>query len=359
MASLELRGIEKYFDKQHTIDDVNLEVGDGELLILLGPSGCGKSTLMRMISGLEAPTRGDVLIDGRAVTRLRPKDRNVAMVFQNYALYPHLTLYENIAFPLRVKGTRRADIDAKVRWAARMVSIEPLLGRKPRQTSGGERQRTALARALVREPDVLLLDEPLSNLDAKMRNTAREELREFHTRVKTTWVYVTHDQTEAMGLGDRVVVMNQGRVRQVGTPTEIYTAPADTFVATFVGTPPMNLLQTPTAITGFRPENLLPRGFFGGEENLFTIPLRLQRVEYLGNERLFYGVTEGAAGAGKVIARIPSTMAVNQQVGDVIEYAVRRADLCAFDPASGLALRGPGATVTPLRPAAAAAQRHG
>jgi multiple sugar transport system ATP-binding protein len=338
MASLKLQSIEKYFQQQHSVRDVNLTVEDGELLILLGPSGCGKSTLMRIISGLEMPTSGEVLIGDRPVTRLRPKDRNVAMVFQNYALYPHLTLYENIAFPLRVHGVRGAALDEKVRWAAKLVSIESLLDRKPRQTSGGERQRTALARSLVRDPDILLLDEPLSNLDAKMRNSAREELRDFHSGVKVTWVYVTHDQTEAMGLGDRVVVMNEGSVRQIGTPSEIYLYPADTFVATFVGTPPMNLIRTQPAIIGFRPENFLPRDFFGTETDLLEIPFRLQRIEYLGNERLFYGMTEGALPPTKVIARIPSTMAISQEVGQVAPYAARRTDVCSFDAATGRAL---------------------
>jgi multiple sugar transport system ATP-binding protein len=350
MASLELRGIHKYFQQQHSIDDVNLTVDDGELMILLGPSGCGKSTLMRMISGLDTPTSGEILIDGKTVTHLRPKDRNVAMVFQSYALYPHLTLYENIAFPLRVRGMKSGDVDGKVRWAAKLVSIEHLLDRKPRQTSGGERQRTALARALVRNPDVFLLDEPLSNLDAKMRNAAREELRDFQSRVKGTWVYVTHDQTEAMGMGDRVVVMNQGVVRQIGTPQDIYLRPADTFVATFVGTPPMNLIETPEQTIGFRPENYLPLAFFGEESDLVEVPFRLRRIEYLGGERLFYGVTEGDYPATRAIARIPSTLAYNQEVGDVARYAVRRADVSYFDPATGLARpRNGGANVVPLR----------
>jgi multiple sugar transport system ATP-binding protein len=231
-----------------------------------------------------------------------------------------------------------------------LVSIEHLLDRKPRQTSGGERQRTALARSLVRDPDIFLLDEPLSNLDAKMRNAAREELRDFQSRVKGTWVYVTHDQTEAMGMGDRVVVMNQGVVRQIGTPQDIYLRPADTFVATFVGTPPMNLIETSSQIIGFRPENYLPVAFFGDESDLVEIPFRLRRIEYLGGERLFYGVTEGEYPEARVIARIPSTLTYTQEVGDVARYAVRRADVSYFDPATKLALpRAGGARVVPLR----------
>jgi len=349
MASLELRGVSKLFQQQRSVDDVSLTVADGELLILLGPSGCGKSTLMRIISGLETPTSGDVLIDGRSVVQQRPKDRNVAMVFQNYALYPHLTLYENIAFPLRVRGVSGAEVDTKVRWAAKMVSIEHLLDRKPRQTSGGERQRTALARALVREPDVFLLDEPLSNLDAKMRHAAREELREFQSRVNGTWVYVTHDQTEAMGMGDRVAVLNKGQVRQVGTPQEIYQYPADTFVATFVGMPPMNLIETETEVIGFRPEDYLPRAFFGEASDIVEIPMRLRRIEYLGGERLFYGETEGNYPSTRVIARIPGTLPHTQQEGDVAMFAVRAEQIRLFDPKTGKARDRHAAPVIPLR----------
>jgi multiple sugar transport system ATP-binding protein len=338
MASLELKGIHKVFADQHAVENIDLAVADGELLVLLGPSGCGKSTLMRIISGLETPTQGDVVIGGRTVTHLRPKDRNVAMVFQSYALYPHLSIYENIAFPLRVRGLKDAEVATKVRWAAGLVNIERLLDRKPRQTSGGERQRTALARSLVRDPAVFLLDEPLSNLDAKMRNSAREELRHFQKRVNVTWVHVTHDQTEAMGLGDRIVVMDKGHVRQIGTPQQIYLQPADTFVATFVGTPPMNLVELQGYTLGFRPENFLHREFFAGEGELLDVPFRIQRVEYLGNERLVYGLTQGDLPETKVVARIPTTLTTPLEEGRIAAFAVRRADLCAFAATTGLAL---------------------
>jgi len=337
MASLELKGIHKVFGEQHAVEDVNLSVGDGELLVLLGPSGCGKSTLMRIISGLETPTQGDVVIGGRVVTRLRPKDRNVAMVFQSYALYPHMTIYENIAFPLRVRGIKDKAVEDKVRWAAQLVNIERLLDRKPRQTSGGERQRAALARSLVRDPAVFLLDEPLSNLDAKMRNAAREELRHFQNRVNVTWVHVTHDQTEAMGLGDRIVVMDKGRVRQIGTPEEIYLHPADTFVATFVGTPPMNLVEMDTHTLGFRPESFLHREFFGAGADVLAVSFRVQRVEYLGNERLIYGLTEGDLPEAKVVARIPTSLSTPVEEGRVANFGVRRSDLAFFDKSTGLA----------------------
>jgi len=341
MASLELRNIHKFFQEQHSVDDVNLSVADGELLVLLGPSGCGKSTLMRIIAGLETPTSGDVLIGGKVTTHLRPKDRNVAMVFQSYALYPHLTLYENIAFPLRVRGVKDKLVAEKVKWAAQLVDIERLLDRKPRQTSGGERQRTALARSLVRDPAVFLLDEPLSNLDAKMRNSAREELRDFQKRVNITWVHVTHDQTEAMGLGDRIVVMDRGSVRQIGTPEEIYLRPADTFVATFVGTPPMNLVPMDSHTLGFRPENFLHRAFFGNEPDVLDVPFRLSRIEYLGNERLLYGVTADPLPEAKVVARIPSTLPLQLEEGRVEGFGVRRSDLHWFDKATSRAIAAP------------------
>jgi multiple sugar transport system ATP-binding protein len=340
MATLEVRGIGRQFAGHRAVDDVSIEVADGELLVLLGPSGCGKSTLLRTVAGLEQATEGDVLIGGRVVTGLRPKDRDIAMVFQNYALYPHLTVFKNIAFPLRVKGTPDAEVKERVRWAADLVDITRLLERKPRQTSGGERQRTALARSLVRQTAVLLLDEPLSNLDAKMRNTAREELRHFQRRVGVTAIHVTHDQTEAMGLGDRIVVMDQGRVRQIGTPEEIYRAPADTFVATFIGSPPMNVVNGGEFWLGFRPEHFLPRGILGGETDLMVMPFRLQRDEYLGGERLVYGTLGGALLETKAISRLPSDVPFDGKAGDTIDFAVRRRDIRRFDLANGRALGG-------------------
>ena len=222
------------------------------------PSGCGKSTLLRMIAGLELPTSGDIYIGDRRATRLPPRLRNIAMVFQNYALYPHLTLFENIAFPLRIRHMPRSEVKQRVEWAASLVQIQHLLSRKPRQTSGGERQRTALARSLVRNPEVFLFDEPLSNLDSKLRHSARDELREFHKKTNVTAIYVTHDQVEAMTLGDRIVVMNAGEIRQIGTPGEVYTRPADSFVATFLGSPPRTLVPYDGSLFGFRLENFAP-----------------------------------------------------------------------------------------------------
>src|SRR5215475_49973 len=254
MAVVETRKLTKVFKEGElgAVNDVNLETREGEFLVCLGPSGSGKTTLLRMIAGLETPTAGEILIGGKVVTDLTPRERRIAMVFQSYALYPHLTVYKNIAFPLKAQGVPKDQHRKKVEWAAGLLSIGHLLDRKPRELSGAERQRVAVARAIVREPSVFLLDEPLSNLDAKLRAAAREELEQFHRRVGTTTIYVTHDQVEAMAMGDRVVVLHQGYVRQIGTPTEVYDDPADTFVATFLGSPPMNLIQNDGVIVGFR-----------------------------------------------------------------------------------------------------------
>jgi len=243
MATLRLHGLCKSFPGGGlVVDHVDLAVGDGELLVLVGPSGCGKSTTMRLVAGLEAAGAGSIHIGERDVTRLRPQDRDVAMVFQSYALYPHKSVRENLAFGLRVRGTPRAEIDGKVAEAARVLELEPLLERKPAQLSGGQRQRVALGRAIVRSPQVFLLDEPLSNLDALLRVQTRTEVARLQRRLGTTMLYVTHDQEEAMTLGDRVAVMRAGRIEQLGTPLEVYGQPASAFVAGFVGSPAMNLL---------------------------------------------------------------------------------------------------------------------
>ena len=246
MASITLNHIDKtYDDGFHAIKDVNLEIEDGEFVILVGPSGSGKSTLLRMIVGLEDITDGEMLIDGRRVNEAAPKDRNLAMVFQNYALYPHLTVYENIAFPLRlIKENKPSEeeIDRKVRDAARVLELEDHLERKPGNLSGGQRQRVAMGRAIVREADAFLFDEPLSNLDAKLRGQMRAEISQLQRRLATTSVYVTHDQTEAMTLGDRVAVLKKGELQQVASPRELYEQPLNLFVAGFIGSPSMNFL---------------------------------------------------------------------------------------------------------------------
>jgi len=341
MAVVEARGLSKHFDEVRAVDRIDLTANEGEFLVLLGPSGCGKTTLMRLIAGLEQPTTGDIVIDGRVVTDLPPRARNIAMVFQSYALYPHLTVEKNISFPLRAVGMPKEEIRKKVEWAARMFGIQRFLDRKPRQLSGGERQRVALARAVVREPVVFLLDEPLSNLDAKLRNSARDELKQFQHSLGTTTIYVTHDQAEAMGLGDRIAVLNQGKVIQIGTPQEIYRHPMDIFVATFIGSPPMNLVEDGNSYLGFRPEAFLPEGVETGGD-LETFPFRITRVEYLGADRLVYGVLEGRTPEAHVISKIPTNIRTDVTAGEKYDFVVRKGDIDRFDRASGRRIDGGG-----------------
>lgn len=243
MAEIQLRNISKLWGSFVAVDNFNLTIADREFLVLLGPSGCGKTTTMRMIAGLEDVTEGEILIDGKVINDLEPKDRDVSMVFQSYALYPNMNVYENIRFPLKVRGIDRSSHDAKVRHAADMVELNDFLHRKPAELSGGQRQRVALARAIVREPNVFLMDEPLSNLDAKLRVSTRAQIKNLSHELAVTTIYVTHDQIEAMTLADRVVVMEKGIVQQVGSPTEIYDKPANSFVASFIGNPAMNLIH--------------------------------------------------------------------------------------------------------------------
>ncbi|MEO0916440.1 MAG: ABC transporter ATP-binding protein [Pseudomonadota bacterium] len=243
MAEIQLNGVSKRWGSFIGVDDFDLTIADREFLVLLGPSGCGKTTTMRMIAGLEDPTDGEIKIDGKVVNDLEPKDRDVAMVFQSYALYPNMNVYENIRFPLRVRGIDAASHEDRVMRASAMVELDEFLHRKPAELSGGQRQRVALARAIVREPNVFLMDEPLSNLDAKLRVSTRAQIKNLSHELAVTTIYVTHDQIEAMTLADRVVVMEKGIVQQVGSPTEIYDRPANTFVASFIGNPAMNLIE--------------------------------------------------------------------------------------------------------------------
>jgi len=248
MARVLLKNLNKKYDETHAVKDVNLEIHDREFVVLVGPSGCGKTTTLRMVAGLEEITSGEISIDGRVVNDLPPMDRDIAMVFQNYALYPHMSVYDNMAFGLKMRKFARDEIQKRVREAAEILGIQPLLARRPRQLSGGQRQRVALGRAIVRHPRVFLFDEPLSNLDAKLRVQMRVELKRLHERLETTAIYVTHDQVEAMTLGDRVVVMKDGLVQQVGEPLELYGRPANRFVAGFIGSPAMNFVEV--AISG-------------------------------------------------------------------------------------------------------------
>jgi multiple sugar transport system ATP-binding protein len=334
MAVVETRQLQKHFNDIRAVDGIDLLIKEGEFLVLLGPSGSGKTTLMRMIAGLEKPTGGEVRIGDRIVNDLPPRARKIAMVFQSYALYPHMTVYNNIAFPLKAQRLDKTAIRQKVEWAAGLFNIQRLLDRKPRQLSGGERQRVALARAVVREPDVFLLDEPLSNLDAKLRAMARDDLKQFQRNLGVTTIYVTHDQVEAMGMGDRVAVMSNGRIRQLGTPHELYHAPADTFVATFLGSPPMNLIDKGNCLIGFHPEHFMPKEVFRVVEDPITFPFEVTRVEYLGSERFLYGRVDSVAGKTKIVAKLPTLVTIPIDVNQTYEFLLDRQNLSYFDKAT-------------------------
>jgi sn-glycerol 3-phosphate transport system ATP-binding protein len=301
MASITLRSVRKtYPGGVEAIKGIDLEVDDGQFCVLVGPSGCGKSTLLRMVAGLETISSGEIYIGGRVVNQVEPADRDIAMVFQNYALYPHMSVYRNMAYGLRNRGLPQAEIDARVQEAARILEIGAMLDRKPRQLSGGQRQRVAMGRAIVRQPKAFLFDEPLSNLDAKLRIAMRVEIRKLQRRLKTTSIYVTHDQLEAMTLADILVVMNGGKVEQIGNPLDIYQKPATTFVAAFIGAPPMNLLRLPDSgvgleapaqagILGIRPEDLAMSNDAAPAGGI-ALDLRVEAVERVGAETYVYGM---------------------------------------------------------------------
>ena len=276
MASVTLERVTKRWANFVGVDGFDLAIPDREFLVLLGPSGCGKTTTMRMIAGLEDPSSGSIRIGGRVVNRLEPKDRDVAMVFQSYGLYPNMTVYQNIQFPLKVRKVARSEHDARIRRAADMVELGPLLHRRPRELSGGQRQRVALARAIVRQPAVFLMDEPLSNLDAKLRVSTRAQIKHLQHELAVTTVYVTHDQVEAMTLADRVVVMDRGVVQQVGTPTEIYDRPANVFVAGFIGSPAMNLIDGTCEAGVFQAEGLRIEGLPASHRGPVTLGFRAE-----------------------------------------------------------------------------------
>ena len=294
------------------VDGFSLEVADGEFLVLVGPSGCGKSTTLRMVAGLELPTSGKILIGGRDVTNLPPKDRDIAMVFQNYALYPHMTVQENLSFALKLRRIPKDEILRRTTAAAETLGLVPYLKRLPKALSGGQRQRVALGRAIVRNPSVFLFDEPLSNLDAKMRVEMRAEIVRLHRRLGATMIYVTHDQTEAMTMGTRIVVMNGGRIQQAAPPMEVYERPANTFVASFIGTPPMNLFPPGVLdlgrTVGVRPENI--RILSGGYDGAKGLPATVDLVEPLGSETLVHCITENRG--------VKVTVRVQQGAGDAV-----------------------------------------
>jgi multiple sugar transport system ATP-binding protein len=339
MAEVILKHLDKkYPNGFHAVRDVNLHIADGEFVVLVGPSGCGKSTTLRMVAGLEEATGGEIFIGDRLVNNIAPGERDIAMVFQNYALYPHMSVYQNMAFGLKMRRTPKQEIDRRVREAAEILSIESMLDRRPRELSGGQRQRVALGRAIVREPKVFLFDEPLSNLDAKLRVQMRAEIARLHTRLKTTIIYVTHDQVEAMTLGDRIVLMNHGVIQQVDSPMEIYRQPANQFVASFIGSPAMNFIPGhiraglflisangggPTAVVetraddgpavlGVRPEDMVVAAT---DANLGTVTLDV--VEHMGHETIAHFALAG----GEHVARLAADAHVGP--GDELNLSIR------------------------------------
>ena len=346
-SGVQLRGVFKAYGDTRVVHGVDLDIADREFVVFVGPSGCGKSTLLRMIAGLEEITGGQISIDGRVVNDLDPSDRDVAMVFQDYALYPHMTVFDNMAFSLRYRGVAKAEIRRRVDEAARILDIESLVARLPRQLSGGQRQRVAMGRAIVRDPRVFLFDEPLSNLDAKLRVQMRTEIKRLRERVAITTIYVTHDQVEAMTLADRIVILNHGRIEQVGTPEEVYDTPATVFVAGFIGAPPMNLLPArrdgamlaigditlPVAaggqgalLAGIRPEHLVSQGT-PGTVHLITAPATL--VEPLGSDTL---VSLDIAGTPAIARLAPRPI---RRAGQSIALAVAPENIHVFDATTG------------------------
>ena len=352
MATVTLRGLRKNFGRTEVIRGLDLEIADHEFVVFVGPSGCGKSTLLRLIAGLEDPTAGDILIGDRVVNQVPPKDRDIAMVFQNYALYPHMTVARNMGFGLRAARLPAAEIDRRVGEAAAMLGLEALLERRPGELSGGQRQRVAMGRAIVRDPQVFLFDEPLSNLDALLRNQVRTEIKKLHQQVRTTSIYVTHDQTEAMTLADRIVLLRDGRIEQVGTPGELFARPVNRFVAGFIGAPAMNflparldgedlvlpwmrlpvppLVRRAEAVTiGFRPEDIL----VGGGDPAARFEAQVRVVEPLGSEALLAISVAGQDLRVRQIGRMHPTS------GAVMTFAFVTAEMHVFDAATGEALR--------------------
>ena len=335
-SSVQLAGVSKHFGSTQVIGGVSLGIEPGEFIVFVGPSGCGKSTLLRLIAGLEEPTAGSIHISGQDVTRTHPSKRGVAMVFQSYALYPHMSVAENMAFGLRMQNSPKADIETRVRRAAGILQLDALLDRKPRALSGGQRQRVAIGRAIVREPDVFLFDEPLSNLDASLRGQMRVEIARLHAQLGTTMIYVTHDQVEAMTLASRIVVLNRGRIEQVGTPLELYHRPANLFVAGFLGSPGMNFLpaqivsrHSQAVTVGVRPEHV---ALCTSDDGL---PAEVALVERLGGEALAHFSVEGQI----VVAKLSGDTAL--AVRDRVRLQIGTAH-CHFFDGYGNAMRSPG-----------------
>jgi multiple sugar transport system ATP-binding protein len=353
MASLSLRGLVKDFDAVRVIHGVDLDVADGEFVVFVGPSGCGKSTLLRLICGLEEASAGDLFIAGERVNALRAADRGLAMVFQSYALYPHMTVFQNMAFGLQNIGTAPDEVARKVDAAARLLRLDTLLQRKPTQLSGGQRQRVAIGRAIVREPRIFLFDEPLSNLDAELRVSMRGEITALHRRLGATMIYVTHDQVEAMTMADKIVVLRAGRIEQVGSPLDLYNRPANRFVAGFIGSPQMNFMPMTTAADGtlvpafggalrvagivlpagravtlgVRPEHLLLQATPGA----LAMPLTVLQVEQLGGLSMLYGQLPGEG--GRITVQCAGQVAI--RAGDAVTVFAAPSSCHLFDSADG------------------------
>ena len=328
MSNVILKNVRKTYDNKKTvINNVNLEIKDKEFVVLVGASGCGKSTLLRMIAGLEDISDGEIYIGDKKVNNVPPKDRDIAFVFQSYALYPHMTVRENIAFGLKMRKVDKKTIDEKVAQAAEILNLGEYLDRKPKQLSGGQRQRVALGRAIVRNPKVFLMDEPLSNLDAKLRVQMRSEIKKLHEKLQTTFIYVTHDQTEALTMGDRIVVLNNGDIQQVDTPNEIYNNPKNTFVAGFVGSPQMNFIEgkdlglDENILSGIRPEKVT------STDGDIKLNVKVEITEMLGSEIIVYF----NIGDKKCSAKLPS----DTQIGKTFDICINSHDLYKFDKQTG------------------------
>jgi multiple sugar transport system ATP-binding protein len=358
MAEISLKGVTKSFGKNEVIHRTDVTIADGEFVVIVGPSGCGKSTVLRMIAGLETATEGEIRIGGKRVNEVEPKDRNIAMVFQNYALYPHMSVYDNMAYGLKIRKLTKEDIEKRVQRAAGILELGPYLQRKPRELSGGQRQRVAMGRAIVREPAAFLFDEPLSNLDAKLRVQMRAEIKKIQRRLQTTTIYVTHDQVEAMTMGSRIAVLEKGKLQQVGAPLEVYERPANAFVAQFIGTPPMNFVRgaladggarvtagsfsipVPAALrgatagrdggavlAGIRPEHVMPPGHAGRGETA-PVQVAVEIVETLGDEI----VVHARAGEDAVVYKEDPHRA--PEPGDAVTVQLELSALHLFDAAT-------------------------
>ncbi len=359
MAQVRLDKVRKSYGKLETVHGIDLEIAHNEFVVLVGPSGCGKSTTLRMIAGLEEITGGTISIGDRVVNALPPRERNISMVFQSYALYPHMTVRDNLGFGLKIANMPEAEIKTRVDEAAEILGLGPYMDRLPANLSGGQRQRVAMGRAIVRNPDVFLFDEPLSNLDAKLRGQMRVEIKKLHQRVKTTVIYVTHDQVEAMTLADRIVIMRDGHIDQIGTPSDVFEHPVNVFVAGFIGSPPMNLLDAVVAggkarlsdgvelplpsgavvregqeiIVGFRPENLAPRGHsLHGEAGALSLSRQVTIAEPLGTETILFMELGGKDVQGRML---------NPRVvtpGETLDFTLDLTKLHVFDKTSGRAV---------------------